>query len=277
MRRKGTSRAGIAPLLLFLLATSPMLADTVYLRDGSSVDGTYLGGNSREIRFRVDGLVRTYPVADVEQIWFGAAVASGQSGTGAAPEAASPGRRTASEPGPKRHAEGRNEYVIPLGTALRVRTSELIDSDSARVGDIFSATLDEDLVVEGELLAGRGSPAKLRLAQAEEAGEFKGRTILTIDLIEMTVGNSAYTLHATPAEQRGEAQGRRAAATVGGGAALGAIVGAIAGGGKGAAVGAAVGAAGGAGVQVLTRGEKLKIPAETVLEFRLQRELFLRR
>jgi outer membrane lipoprotein SlyB len=56
---------------------------------------------------------------------------------------------------------------------------------------------------------------------------------------------------------------------VGGGAAIGALIGAVAGGGKGAAVGAAVGAAGGAAAQVLTRGDTVRVPAETVMTFRL--------
>jgi hypothetical protein len=56
---------------------------------------------------------------------------------------------------------------------------------------------------------------------------------------------------------------------VGGGAVLGTLIGAIAGGGKGAAIGAAVGAAGGATAQVLTRGEEIRVPAESVLTFRL--------
>jgi hypothetical protein len=57
---------------------------------------------------------------------------------------------------------------------------------------------------------------------------------------------------------------------VGGGAVLGAIIGGIAGGGKGAAIGAGAGSAAGAGVQVLTRGQQVKVPSETLLEFRLQ-------
>ncbi len=61
----------------------------------------------------------------------------------------------------------------------------------------------------------------------------------------------------------------------GGGAALGAIIGAIAGGGKGAAVGAATGAAAGTGVQILTKGETLKVPAETILEFKLESPLVI--
>ena len=66
---------------------------------------------------------------------------------------------------------------------------------------------------------------------------------------------------------------RRTGEFVGGGAVLGTIVGALAGGGKGAAIGAAAGAAGGAGVEIATSGRIVRIPAESVLTFRLERPL----
>jgi hypothetical protein len=69
----------------------------------------------------------------------------------------------------------------------------------------------------------------------------------------------------------------QSAKTVGGVAALGAIIGAVAGGGKGAAVGAATGAAVGTGVQVLTKGQAIKVPAETLLEFKLEHDLAIAR
>jgi len=56
-----------------------------------------------------------------------------------------------------------------------------------------------------------------------------------------------------------------------GAAAVGAIIGAIAGGGKGAAIGAGAGAGGGALTQVLTKGGAIKVPAETVLTFQLDK------
>jgi hypothetical protein len=70
---------------------------------------------------------------------------------------------------------------------------------------------------------------------------------------------------------------RRTAEMVGGGAVLGTLLGAIAGGGKGAAIGAAAGAAAGAGVQVLTRGKTVRVPAESVLTFRLDQPVTLQR
>ena len=68
---------------------------------------------------------------------------------------------------------------------------------------------------------------------------------------------------------------RRTAEMVGGGAAVGTLLGALAGGGKGAAIGAVAGAVGGGTVQVLTRGNEVRVPAETTLTFQLDEPLYL--
>lgn len=68
----------------------------------------------------------------------------------------------------------------------------------------------------------------------------------------------------------GSSRGKQSAERIGGGAALGAIIGAIAGGGKGAAAGAAIGGGAGTAVQVLTKGQQVRVPSETVLDFTLQ-------
>ena len=62
----------------------------------------------------------------------------------------------------------------------------------------------------------------------------------------------------------------KSAKVIGGTAAVGAILGGIFGGGKGAAICATSGAGAGAAVQVLTKGQRVKIPAETRLSFTLQ-------
>ncbi|MBI4455580.1 MAG: hypothetical protein HY644_06750 [Acidobacteria bacterium] len=286
----------IAGLLMLLIpaVSLPVMADSVTLRDGRTYMGTYIGGTSRTIRFRTEGVTKTFRIAEVGQLNFGSAVtatagmsSSDQYGSHSGTHSDTrSGVHSGTHVGPYStdttssgypRVAVRDEYVIPSGTVLRVRTNELIDSDNARVGDTYSATLDQNVILNGQLLAERGSPAKLRIAEMEEAGTFTGRTILVIDLVEMTVGSSPYALSTTQVEERGGSQGKRTGAAVGGGAALGGIIGAIAGGGKGAAIGAAVGGASGAGYQILIKGEKLKIPAETILEFTLQQDLFLHR
>jgi outer membrane lipoprotein SlyB len=69
-----------------------------------------------------------------------------------------------------------------------------------------------------------------------------------------------------------QGKGKRSAGFIGGGAGAGALIGALAGGGKGAAIGAASGAGAGTAAEVLTKG-KIKVPAETVLTFRLDKPL----
>ena len=48
---------------------------------------------------------------------------------------------------------------------------------------------------------------------------------------------------------------------------LGALIGGLAGGGKGAAIGAGAGAGAGAGSGVFLKGQKVKVPSETILTF----------
>ena len=70
--------------------------------------------------------------------------------------------------------------------------------------------------------------------------------------------------------QTGSSRGKRTAETVGGGAVIGTLLGAVIGGGKGAAIGAATGAGAGGAVQGVTKGQQVRIPSETKLDFILE-------
>jgi outer membrane lipoprotein SlyB len=90
------------------------------------------------------------------------------------------------------------------------------------------------------------------------------------------VNGSTYLVISRDLQQSsGLGRNTRTAETVGGGAALGTLIGAAAGGAKGGVIGALAGAAAGAAVQILTQGKEVKIPAETVLQFRLDEPLQL--
>ncbi len=94
----------------------------------------------------------------------------------------------------------------------------------------------------------------------------------------MTIGGQRYTVNSTTiqkSDQKGIGRNRRTAEMTGGGAALGTLIGAVAGGGKGAILGAIFGAAAGGTAQVLTKDKETRIPAESVLTFRLSQPLQL--
>jgi hypothetical protein len=74
-------------------------------------------------------------------------------------------------------------------------------------------------------------------------------------------------------ELSGKSRGASTAKRTVGGAALGSLIGALAGGGQGAAIGAGVVAGVGAGSETITRGDQVKVPSETLIDFTLQQEV----
>jgi hypothetical protein len=242
-------------------------ADTLELKDGRVLQGHYLGGTQAILRFDVNGEVQTFNVTQIVALTF-----TGNSGASApapAPEAfAAPAPQSAAAP-----ASAGGSVMVPAGQSLLVRMIDGVDSSKNHVGDIFHATLETDLSVNGVVVARKGSDVYGRLANAQEAGHIKGSSELQLELTRMVIDGKDYPVVSSDYTLKGKGRGANTAEKVGGGAALGAIIGAIAGGGKGAAIGAGVGAGAGGAVQVLTRGQQVKVPSETLLEFRLQQPL----
>jgi hypothetical protein len=160
--------------------------------------------------------------------------------------------------------------TIPAGQSLLVRMIDGVDSSKNHVGDVFHASLETDLYVGSSMVARKGTDVYGRLANAQEAGHMSGSSELQLELTRLVIDGKDYPVVSSDYSLKGKGRGSDTAKKVGGGAVAGAIIGAIAGGGKGAAIGAGVGSAAGGGVQVFTRGQQVKVPSETLLEFRLQ-------
>ena len=159
---------------------------------------------------------------------------------------------------------------IPAGTNLVVRLIDPVDSETDRLGQTYRASLDEAIVVGGETLVPRGADILAKLVDDKQSGKISGQTVLTLDLVSLTANGKTLEVNTEEVSQSSGSRTGKSAKTIGGVAALGAIIGAIAGGGKGAAVGAVSGAGAGTAIQVMTKGEKVKIPSETRLTFTLQ-------
>ena len=161
--------------------------------------------------------------------------------------------------------------TVPAGTSLKIRTADAIDSGANRSGDPFTGFLDSDLSVDGQIVAPQGSQVYGQLVEVSKAGNLKGKARLTLQLTDLVVQSSPAAISTGKLTLDGEKA--KTLAIVGGGAGLGAVIGAIADGGKGAAVGAAIGAASGTAVAAATPGKQVSIPAQTLLEFRLDQAL----
>lgn len=161
--------------------------------------------------------------------------------------------------------------TIPAGTLLSVRVDQTLRSDKNQNGDSFRATLDQPLVVDGFVIAERGSKVEGRISNVDQAGRIKGVAQMTLELVRLnTSDGQRVNLQTDTFNRQGDKSVKSDAAKVGVAAGIGAAIGAIAGGGKGAAIGAGIGGAAGAGGVMATRGKAAEIPAETRLSFRLR-------
>jgi len=246
-------------------------AHTLILKDGRRIQGTYLGGSQNEIQFSVGGKIYVYQVADVARVEFSptstAAPAAATAPAVAPAAAAASAAAAAAMAQPAGPAE---TVTVQVGTPILVRMIDGIDSNTNKVGDIFRASLEDDLTVNGVLIAKKDADVYGKLMEAKSAGSFTGKSELRLALTGIrTVGGSVQPVVTGDYDVAGSSRGAQTAKRVGAGAAIGAVIGAIAGGGKGAAVGAGVGAGAGTAVQVLTHGEQVHVPSETVLQFSL--------
>src|SRR5215510_61476 len=171
----------------------------------------------------------------------------------------------------QRRVRGNSSAILPAGTTVSVRTSEVIEADESD-GRVYRGVVDQNIVDRsGRALIPRGSEVELIVRNISDDE-------LAVDLDAITVNGRRYGIESdstsvTAERKEGIGVNKRTGKYVGAGAVLGAIIGGITGGGKGAAIGAGAGAAAGAGAQVLTRGRSVKVPAESLLTFRLDEPL----
>ena len=251
-------------------------ADTLRLKDGTVLQGTFLGGSAREVRFDNGENVRTYPVDQVRGIEF-------QSGSSGNRDSSSEVPRMIRRSGPldsdsrPSYSESRPAYndsqsygaEVPAGTMITVRLIDTVDSRSAQLGQTFAASVDEPVMSDGQTLIPRGSDVVLKLVEDHQSGRIAGETVLGLALASIRVNGHMVDFTSEEVQERSSSRGARSGKVIGGTAALGAILGTIAGGGRGAAIGAASGAAVGTGAEVMTKGQRVHVPSESRLSFRV--------
>ena len=103
--------------LSITFAIAAVAADNAVLKDGRVITGTYLGGSPREVKVEVGGQIRTFDVADIVTIQFGAS----------------------RKPSEREKAAPTGSVVLPAGTKLAIRMIDAVDSERNSVGQTFTA------------------------------------------------------------------------------------------------------------------------------------------
>ena len=140
-----------ALVIALCLVVSSLWADSLELKNGSPINGRFIGGTESEVNFQVGSSLQSYNLPDVVSLQFDSDRATSDVSMSAK-------NSLSGEPGAGKHDGTRTPvYVtVPAGARISVRTIDSIDSAKNHVGDRFQASLEEPLMVDGSVVAAKG-------------------------------------------------------------------------------------------------------------------------
>jgi len=283
-----TKRLIALALAAMLTAAVAAQASTLKLKDGRQFQGTYLGGTKDQVQFLINGQVQVFDTAQVYEIDFLSPQSSSDMGQPSTPAPATdqsidqpidqpvnqqsaPATQQDAQPPSQDNSAGLTQTVtVPQGTSILIRMIDNVDSSVNKPGDIFHASLEDDLKIGDVVVAQKSTDVYGKLVQVKSAGRATGKSELALELTGIrTVNGSIQPIVSGEYQEAGKSRTKQTVEHSIIGAAIGAVIGGVAGGGGGAAKGAGIGGAAGAGVTMITHGEQIRIPSESLLRFQL--------
>ncbi len=106
---------------------------------------------------------------------------------------------------------------LPEGTPIPIRLQSALSSASSHAGDTFSATIDEPVVIDGQTLVARGTPATGRVLEAKPAASSRGSSLepgyLRIVLVSLKIGGRTVMIETSSIFAKGGSREERNPAT----------------------------------------------------------------
>ena len=220
-----------------------MAADTLVLKDGKVLQGTYKGGSDSALTFEVEGKLQSIPLSGILSITF--------TPREAAAAAAPPTEGT---------------VTIPAGSRVLVKLTQPLSTASHPAGTSFNAALATGLSVDGRLVVPPGTKIYGKVLESR-GGRVVGGSKLVIVFTDLEINGQLVPVTIDPI---GAEAGRGGAIKKVG---AGALIGLAIDGDKGAGTGAAVG---GALAILSARRNHIQIPAGFQVEISLKQPLTLK-
>lgn len=234
-------------IFLSLAASSLCIADNFTLRDGQELTGKLISIDTKDTIIEIAGQSLKFDRNTIASITFGDVVK---------PELSK------ADVNPLLQDDTiAQEKTAPIGTRLVVRTEASINSNQHKAGHRFNARLEGDIVVNGVVIAPKGTKLYGVIEAATRSGRLIGNSELLITFTDIMINNQMIPISTSSVKAITEDTGKN---TVGA-TARGAAIGGLANGSKGAKDGARVGM----GLSILSGGNSINIPAGTMLEFQL--------
>lgn len=156
---------------------------------------------------------------------------------------------------------------VPSGTSLEVTLNTALTSETASVGDVWTGSIQNAVIVDGRDVIPAGSAVAGTVTAVKPA--HKGdRAMLDLGLKSVTVGGRSYEVHGTTEAIIAGSTRARNLGAIAGSAAAGALIGkAVSGSNKGAVVGGVVGGGVATGVVSQTEGYQVVLKQGIALTF----------
>ena len=94
--------------------------------------------------------------------------------------------------------DARAETEIPANTAVWVQLEKALDSSKLKIGDRFTGTLAEAIVLNGRDLVPKGSPVKGHVSNRQSAQGEGSSGLLSLELDSLALRGTDYQLKANP-------------------------------------------------------------------------------
>lgn len=229
---------------LILLASLLVLgasarADTLELKNGTVLQGKYLGGTAETVRFETSAGMQIIEYAQIKNMSVSPAAAAAPAAPAAAPAPTT--------------------VTVPAGTVFMVTMMEGVSSKSAP-GTNFTTKLAYDLVANGQVVVKAGAVVYGKVQSSSQAGRLRGMSTLDIRLTQILLNGSPVPIVTSGYAQKGQNESKQTLAAAGAGAIIGNNTG-NGDAGKGAAYGVAAAA--------LRPGQTLTVPPGALVEFSL--------
>jgi len=225
-------------------------ADVLELKDGTVLDGMYMGGSQSSIRFQVNNDLQVIPLTKILALTI----------TGRAQTDGSSTAVSSSTPTAQAKSAG-----LAVGTRLVVKTLESIDTRNNKAGSRFTAKLEGKLMSDGQEIVPAGSKVYGVVVTAIRGGIGSKKPVLELQLTDILINGELRSITTNLLSGTGEGGG------AGSKVLKGAAIGGLASGSSGAEDGAKIGLA----IAIIGGGRHAGISRGALLEFRLAEPLNL--
>ncbi len=163
MKKRRSGYARILASLAAAVLAQPTVADTLEMRDGTVIEGRFLGGSRNNLRFQVGGDIKLYPLSGALIISFDEVRPAPVPVVGKTPDDTQ--RRT---------------VIVAAGSTLAVRIRDALDTDATKNGSGFRAVLATELRVHGILVAPEEAEVWGRVVKLETQSDTKDLPVLEL-------------------------------------------------------------------------------------------------